>query len=67
MIEGASMRSARSKFNLPAPVFKSHPASPMSSVEDFNICLTSSFVKLSTDKIKAAAAETNGADAEVPL
>ena len=39
----------------------------MSSDVDFNICLTSSLVKLRFDKIKDAAADTNGAEADVPL
>ena len=66
MIEGAVTESALKIFNLPAPLFKSQPASPISSEVDFNICFISSFVKFCIDRIKAAAAETNGADADVP-
>src|ERR1035437_589337 len=64
---GANTERALYMFNLPAPLFKSQPGSPMSSQVDFIICLTSSLVKFFRDKIKAAVAETKGADAEVPF
>ena len=66
-IEGAVTDKALNKFNLPAPLLKSQPASPISSDVDFNICFISSFVKFCIDNIKEAAAETNGAEADVPL
>ncbi len=67
IIEGANTLNALYKFNLPAPLLISHPGSSISSAVDFNICLTSSFVKLPKDKINPAAADTKGAEAEVPL
>ncbi len=67
MTAGAVTVRALKTFSLPAPLFRSHPKPPISSDVDFNICLTSSFVKSLLDNINEAVAETKGAAAEVPL